>query len=344
MEADLSDLVKMEKNSINNKPLSKPSPVKVKTDMKQQFSDPPAPPPKQPLPEKPDVAKALADPVFQPLLQRSDTARPFTLGNNSPTRADHSQALLILTQELKLAKDQVPSLEERVKNLEQQLLAEKTARETAEERANFIEQNSRKDSAQDKHVKDETMDEKDESPDVTNDADDLRDQLNRLRATMDDMKQQMEAYCHRAETAEAERDESRMTLAEMIEEKRKANVIEEQARAKTSPSSEKNEPIAPEDETTANGHAVGSTPDGGLAIKTLLEQAGVDTSQPLTERQATNLRRLLKQETLELEPGDKGAQWHQLSYHGIPHACAFSTVLVGLALMHYLNGWDKIQR
>src|SRR4051794_32059301 len=70
----------------------RPSPVRSKPDLKNHFSEPPAPPPQQPLPEKPDVAKALADPVIQPLLLRAETTRPLS-HHGSPTRPDHSQTL-----------------------------------------------------------------------------------------------------------------------------------------------------------------------------------------------------------------------------------------------------------
>ena len=121
----------MEDKSEKQEPVKpqRPSPTKMKAD-RAQFPEPPAPPPQQPLPEKPDVAKALADPLIQPLLQRSDTAKPL-LPNMSPTRADHSQTLLILTHELRMAKDHIPSLEGRVKDLEQQLQEERNARESA---------------------------------------------------------------------------------------------------------------------------------------------------------------------------------------------------------------------
>ena len=77
------------KDSKPNSEKSRPSPTKSKTDLKAHFSEPPAPPPSAPLPEKPDVARALADPIIQPLLRRSDTARPL-LETSSPTKIDHS--------------------------------------------------------------------------------------------------------------------------------------------------------------------------------------------------------------------------------------------------------------
>lgn len=80
------------KDSKPNSEKPRSSPMKVKTDFKTHFSEPPAPPPQAPLPEKPDVLRALADPVIQPLLRRSETARPSS-ASDSPTRNDHSSTL-----------------------------------------------------------------------------------------------------------------------------------------------------------------------------------------------------------------------------------------------------------
>lgn len=355
-----------ENQSGAGKPVSvKPSsPVKSRTDNKPLFSEPPAPPPQQPLPEKPDVAKALADPMIQPLLQRSDTAKPRLSFNGSPTRGDHSQALLVLTRELRLAKDQIPSLEDRVKNLEQQLLLERTARESAEERALRLESNLRKDSA--------ANSEDGERPDKDSNGDadlakepmslthanqntsepslDLQTQLDRLHASMDNMKQQMEAYRQRAEIAEAERNEARQTLADMVEEKRRRNAEEAEAARRTSQQPKAAEAAADASTTVVtapvNGHATAPHADDKSAVMALLRDAGVIPTEPVTHEQAAALHKLLKQDLL-LRSGDKLAsdqQWAQLSYHGLPHAAALSTVVLGLALMHYLNGWEKMQR
>lgn len=272
---------------------TKPAPAKPLTDLKSHFSEPPAPPPQQPLPEKPDVAKALADPVIQPLLMRADATR---IG--SPTRPDHSQALLILTQELKLAKDQIPSLEDRVRNLESELQLERTARESAEERAQKFKDVSEPDgtdvsSSESRDIPGSSPAEETTSLDADGEIPDLQTQLERLRASMDEMKQHMEAYRRRAETAESERDEVRQTLAEMIEQKRKENVKAEKkrSRSRSSQGSTRAEEAMP----TSNGHALEPTTDSDLSVAALLEQAGVKGDEMLTSEQAAALRQLLAQ-------------------------------------------------
>lgn len=330
LEVDLTDVVNDEKKIPHQ--MMKLSPVKSKHDNKH-FSEPPAPPPQQPLPAKPDVAKALADPVIQPLLQRSHTARPPVLANNSANRADPSQALLVLTSELKLAKEQIPRLEDRVKNLEQALQAEKILRETAEERADVLEKLSRKDSGllSNGEVHEPFDTTITDANSITTD-DELHIQLERLRATVDEMKQHMESYRRRAETAEAERDESRKTLAEMIEEKRNANTEAERVAAKHATITASHNSLA---QKITKEHQPST--EGTVALTALLEKVGIDADQPLSKQQAASLQQLLNEQN-QLDSGNR------LSYHGIPHACALSTVVIGLALMHYLNGWEKIQR
>lgn len=343
-------------NATGSEKLARPSPTKAKSDIKTQFSDPPAPPPQQPLPEKPDVAKALADPVIQPLLIRSDTARPSLSPNGSPTKTDHSQAILILTHELRLAKDQIPSLEERVRSLENELKMERTARESAEERAqNFSSGSPRKDSkitqgAESKPVE-KDMEQGDQAGEqalraieTTDPAPGLQSQLDRLRASMDEMKQQMESYRRRAETAESERDEARQSLAEMIEQKRREHA-EEAGKASLSKRrrSIQNGDTTLSLQSSANGHALGPKPDNFVAMTSLLEKAGMDTSSPITREQATALQRLLSQEVLGSQRvGESHGQQSTLVHHGTPFMAAAVVVVLGYTWMQILNGDWKI--
>src|SRR6266566_5815157 len=59
--------------------------LSFRSDPKARFSDPPAPPPQQPLPEKPDVARPHGADV--PALKRGSAERPKSLPSNaSPIR------------------------------------------------------------------------------------------------------------------------------------------------------------------------------------------------------------------------------------------------------------------
>ena len=317
------------KDSKPNSEKSRPSPIKSKSDLKAHFSEPPAPPPSAPLPEKPDVARALADPLIQPLLRRSDTAKPPS-ASSSPTRTDHSGDILRLCEELKLAKGELSNQNERMKNLEDELAQERTARESAEQRAQKLEQGERRDSPRDSFSSDRVDSDITESETLDKAHPDLQLQLDRLRASMDEMKQQMEAYRKRAETSEAERDEVRQTLAEMVEQRRKENAERTDVRSQSKPrrSPPKRTPPLDAKSSAPNGHVVSPAPQSPTS-DVLLERAGVEEGQPITPEQAKVLTRFLTQEVL----GPDGGRETALRYHGVPLASAAVVVLLGWAVM-----------
>jgi len=101
------------------------------------FSQPPAPPPQQPLPEKPDSAAFIfPDAALSlPQLQKTDTER-LTLGINLPSKAEpQSSQILSLVEALNTAKREIDSQGDKVKHLEVLLNRERKARESAEEKA-----------------------------------------------------------------------------------------------------------------------------------------------------------------------------------------------------------------
>lgn len=320
---------------------NRPSPIKSKTDLRAHFSEPPAPPPSAPLPEKPDVARALADPIIQPILRRTDTAKPAS-ADASPTRRDHSSDILRLCEELKLAKGQLTNQSERMKSLEDELAQERTARESAEERAQRLEQGERKDSGREVSVDDSTETAESVQKDAIDEAaPHLQIQLDRLRATMDEMKQQMENYRQRAEQAESERDEVRQTLAEMVEQKRKENAEQTDTRSpsKSRRSTPKSSPRPDDKLTEVNGHAISPAPLSPTS-DILLERAGVEDGQPITPEQAKILTQFLTSEVLNPSRGAESP----LLYHGRPIASAAAVIFVGFMMMTWMNGWPKIER
>lgn len=114
----------------------------VKVDHVNRFADPPAPPPQQPLPEKPDVSKVspVSSSSFTNLLKRSETAKANNT-NHSPTNTQSSQ-MLSLIEALSIAKKELDSQGARVKQLEDKLMEERSAREIAEERVRNLEQHA----------------------------------------------------------------------------------------------------------------------------------------------------------------------------------------------------------
>src|SRR5947207_3325169 len=80
-----------------------------------RFSDPPAPPPQQPLPEKPDVPRSSpTDASSYNLLKRSDTAKAGSAFGSSPTNP-HSSQILSLVEALSSAKKELDLQAARVK-------------------------------------------------------------------------------------------------------------------------------------------------------------------------------------------------------------------------------------
>lgn len=337
----------------SNSERSRPSPTKSKLDLKAHFSEPPAPPPQAPLPEKPDVARALADPIIQPLLRRSDTARPPSSSSSSPTRNDHSSDILRLCEELKLAKGELSNQSERMKSLEHELAQERMARESAEERAQRLEEVDRRDSpTNDGHP---SADNSPSSSTSTNNVNpnpspEVQSQLDRLRAQMDEMKSQMEAYRQRAEKAETERDDAHQSLAEMVEEKRRQHADEanETLRfpAKTHNFASKRPPQLDGSVVELNGHAISPTSLSSPTSGTLMERAGVEDGQPITQEQAKMITQFLAQEVLG---SDSSKMRHRdadsaLLYYGVPYGSFAAVVIVGYIAMTYINGWPKVER
>lgn len=111
-------------------------PPPAQLDAISPFSQPPAPPPQQPLPEKPDIPRYnVADSIPQNSLKRVSTEKS-TSALNSPTKPEPpSSQILALVEALTTAKREIDSQGDRVKQLEGLLKRERKARETAEERA-----------------------------------------------------------------------------------------------------------------------------------------------------------------------------------------------------------------
>lgn len=103
------------------------------------FSQPPAPPPQQPLPEKPDTGRfSIPESLYQPAFRRAETEKrrsPMT----SPTRPEPSSGQIVsLLDALKSAKQEIDSQGDRIKYLDVQLDQERKARELAEKRAHAL--------------------------------------------------------------------------------------------------------------------------------------------------------------------------------------------------------------
>ncbi|KAI7117937.1 hypothetical protein KC352_g33687 [Hortaea werneckii] len=158
---------------------------------------------------------------------------------------------------------------------------------------------------------------------------------------MDEVKQQIELYRQRAESAETERDEARQSLAEMVEQKRKENSEGSVSNSPQPAASPKRPTSSPTKNSAINGHAVGPAPSTPTS-NALLERAGVEEGQPITLEQAKAITQLLSQEVLQSERATEGD--NALAYYGRPYGSAAAVVILGVLVMSWVNGWPKIDR
>jgi chromosome segregation ATPase len=262
--------------------------------LKARFSDPPAPPPQQPLPAKPDAASSL---------RRSDTERPKT---GSPVRPDAQMSSL--NEALTSAKKEIETQGVRLRDLEAMLGEERRAREDAEERANRLERktskeleeedlehatgDSQKDEVESLETEESTTGLEDGSPSTTT-ADTtsrLQQRLDLMVTEMNEMKQQMERYRERAETAEADRK----SLAEMIESIRRDNArtsSREARRRSRSNSQPTQEPAAPRMTVTSRERTRSPSSRTTTSMKKVLKSCSAELQRQTDMPRHTRTRR-----------------------------------------------------
>ncbi|KAI5467900.1 hypothetical protein BGZ63DRAFT_345681 [Mariannaea sp. PMI_226] len=314
---------------------------------KARFSDPPAPPPQQPLPEKPDV----------PSLKRGPTERPKSgAPNGSPVRSDNLSQIIQLTEALNNAKRDIDTQTARMRELEEMLQKERLAREEAEELAKRLEESTQSHMNGTAVSGDESgnaisgpVDDKDEiaapqAPEAMKEEvptiDPAQETANVLQARIDlmdsqmrDMKEQMEGWKLRCEKAEAERDADRKTLAEMVvqlraeeaaraEDQRKARSRSRQRRAEAAATKVKNETRVTE-KTSED-----------MVEKSLSNDASAGTE--LADAPTLSRASTIKPST-PMKGLDTRDSYLQAS---VPFASMLGVVLFGMGLMAYLNGWQ----
>ncbi|KAF1809912.1 hypothetical protein P152DRAFT_476045 [Eremomyces bilateralis CBS 781.70] len=262
-----SVLVEPKKEGNRSSPTGQNKYISVKGDIKTRFSDPPAPPPQQPLPEKPDVARSSADSLPPPPLRRTDTEKsppkspPKPHMNGGPLRADMSDKGEVskLVEALNTAKRELDNQNIRLKDLEELLAHERQARESAEERAQRLEIEKTT------HVPSPSAEPDIATPEVDGDIDAtskeqtltesttsaaqepdsslhsrLQQRLEAMMSELTETKNQAELFRKRAETAEKESANDRQSLQEMVERIRREDA-EREAR-KNDPKDEQRKP------------------------------------------------------------------------------------------------------
>ncbi|KAM0277473.1 hypothetical protein ACHAQH_005751 [Verticillium albo-atrum] len=330
-----------------------------RADSKARFSDPPAPPPQQPLPEKPDV----------PSLKRAATERPKSHPTNaSPVRPDNMSQIIQLTEALNNAKREIDTQTTRMKDLEEMLQREREARELAEDLARRLEDTAvtKEMNGAPKEGGSDLLEEAFEPPreaaeptdvdmpdaDAVDDADEqpeasqevaapvdkveevtvqFQAKLDAMMSDMNDLKQQMEAWKQRCEKAEAERDTDRQTLAEMVAKLRKEEEARQTAELAKSRSPSK-----------MRGRS------GSRAVENSAEEASFRSANGVSKydvEDPADRPTLSRANTITPLTASTGVLMHkQALIDGMPYTSMLGVVLIGVGLMAYINGWQPPPR
>lgn len=318
-----------------------------RVDSLSRFSDPPAPPPQQPLPEKPDAVPRTGADAFS-VLKRSDTEKVKPPTANSPTSRESSQ-ILSMIEALSSAKKEIDSQGTRVRELENLLHQERLAREWAEERARQLEKQqdrgqnevetgktlskegqlaangtpSHESDVGSNGVKNAVSTNSTEIPAATSQTQYLECRLQTLMEEMEQMRQQVVVFKQQAQREESEKYEARKSLAEMIQE-RGQNGEASQTRVA---SNAQDSAVAPD---------VGSLNKGEISTLELQDSAvqrrGSSTLSPTKEVEQSG-RALTRQ-----------WQGRDILEQSSPYASMLGVVLLGVGLMAYLNGWQKLEK
>lgn len=327
-------------------------------DPASRFSDPPAPPPQQPLPEKPDLARSSpSDTAMVSSFKRSDTARPGSGMGGSPTSQQSSQ-ILSLVEALNSAKKELESQGTRVKHLEDMLRQERSARESAEERARRLEQsvsfkpfsNAEQEQAEPNGSDSVSGDASTEQPSegtnaqgTTHDAllpegdastqVTLQSRVNQVVAEMEKMREEMQKFQQRAEAAEADATSTRTNLAEMIQRLKAENKDAAEADKYGILPSESELQLSQSSKNAEEGKTSPSTAKSLSKQTSNMPNGHIRAPSKLPE----NLERAMA--TVLKTDGDG-----QLLAQSAPYASMLGVILIGVGLMAYLNSWQKIEK
>lgn len=305
--------------------------VRVKpsrVDHSARFADPPAPPPQQPLPEKPDGAKAASPSpaVITGLLKRENTARPLTNGVSTPTTSGQPSQILALLESLKEAQKQIESQGSKVKELEDMLRQERQARHAAEDKIRHLEESGSKPVvSEDKSNKsvEETKSEIQQAPTQLENQDDtmLQQRIDMMLSEMQIMQENMDQTTKRAETAEAERT----SLAALIERYRKER---EDAEA--------SDEAAVDDGTNEEIAGSGELDLSAATLKEHRQSNGHAQIPKLPEHLQHAVTTMLQQQQQQANG--------EVPAHVAPYVSMMGVVLIGVGIMAYLNSWQKVDK
>jgi hypothetical protein len=339
---------------------------------KTRFSDPPAPPPSQPLPEKPDIARPHGSDI--PSLKRATTERPKSQPRSaSPVRQENLSQILQLTEALNNAKKEIDNHSARVRELEEMFQKEREARIMAEDMARKIEEsnvakiNGPTESEPEQQDPESELDkafdlpaERPSTPEpgmVAKEPEEpivqsppkpdpleaatamFQSRIDSMVTEMIGLREQLEAFRQRAEKAEAERDEDRKTLAEMVLQIRRRDEEEKQRTAERKSKSPRRGRSRPTSRDLDEGfYEKAAVPNGAAAeISDKAPSAGEDPAEASTLSRANTIT------PTNTELG-KPNQDPALIFQSLPYASMIGVVLLGMGMMAYINGWQPHPR
>ncbi|KAI0412930.1 hypothetical protein F5X98DRAFT_353470 [Xylaria grammica] len=342
-----------------SKPIVNGGAVSFRSDNKTRFSDPPAPPPQQPLPEKPDI----------PSLKRNITERAKSHTQNmSPIRHEgNGSQILQLTEALSNAKKEIESQTSRMRDLEEMLHRERQARELAEDLARRLEKHLEEASSnmaipppegskieetplnvafeppRGENSPTELIDtpmpdaDKDAPPDaevIEASATQLHAQIEFLVLEIKDLRQELDIFKQRAETAESERDTQRKTLAEMALQIRQDAEARELAEREKMLEATQNREATSDSEANTSLEAAGTPSSNSRQGRRMSSDA---LAQPVLSQSTT-----ITSSTATAPPGALAR--NRVLANSIPYASMIGVVLMGVGLMAYINGWEPQPR
>ncbi|KAL8882130.1 MAG: hypothetical protein Q9198_000815 [Flavoplaca austrocitrina] len=378
------------------------SPMATHMEILSPFSQPPAPPPQQPLPEKPDSARFTnSEPTSHFPLRRIETERPKSF-SMSPTRIEPpSSQILALVEALNTARKEIDSQGDRVKQLETLLKRERKARESAEERARrfMTSQQTPENGQKARTPEHDALRSPDESSDhaaeghwsdvssLSSETDSittvtaaqapdelhrqtknvdasttrLQERLDQMVQEMGHMKAQMETYKRRAEGAEAERT----SLADMVERIRADAARTDRPTGNggivhpfdgtagkdvADPSTSSTEP--PEGSSSSLWNGTFSSPSSSSpSLRNRKPPNGtiLQSDTAADKGRSSNLQALERSMAAALQSavttapsGSRGGR--DVALQSAPYVSMVGVVLIGVGIMTWLNGWQKVER
>lgn len=338
---------------------------------KARFSEPPAPPPQQPLPEKPDISS----------LRRGSTDRLKSgLVNAGSTRHESLTQIVQLTEALKKSKRDLNSQTARMRELEDMLKSEREAREIAEDLAKRLEAIAQDqtngsvasigyDSSiavhyvpeKDAGVKNVELEELVLDPQEGHVETSINDMEASLQARIDNldeqmrtMRDQLQHLKDRCESAELERDESQQSLAEMVvqlrAEEAKRIAAEKTQQSEPQSHSISSPPLQSQTQAQSLFHRrdesnttdkVDDAAAPASAEQHMCRSKSLDESILAEGEVADDVPTLSRANTITPLSSRKGLSSHQESLEAsLPYASMIGVVLIGMGLMAYINGWQ----